>query len=352
MKTIWIAPMLPINMRYSDWWNIMFEDQLNRLLEESGSETRARLLFYPKTVNTVWENKDAFLVDLLKHESGLISWVLSKTYSKQIDKERGDILLALDGITPGLLGAFLKTCNPFKQTFCFCHGSSFNNLDIFDNSRQWLDTALLKAFDQVFVASEYHMYKLANHNIQNTTNLNGLPYNPFIPDIETQSLSFRPRGSICIVDRNCEQKRTADVICQLSSYLQFKIVDLHGTTKSWEEYYKRISEFRYMLITTKEETYGYQVQDAQVMGTIPICPHAFAFPEHVLSEFLYVVDQNPIATTENIISLMRGIEESILKISECGEDTSSSTLYNSNIRSIQNRHFFERLLSHMIGGLP
>jgi hypothetical protein len=56
---------------------------------------------------------------------------------------------------------------------------------------------------------------------------------------------------------------------------------------TWEEYYKFVSSGKILLMTSREETYGYQVVDAILNNTIPIAPNAFSYPELLSSVCLY-----------------------------------------------------------------
>ncbi|OQA65514.1 MAG: hypothetical protein BWY36_00978 [Candidatus Diapherotrites archaeon ADurb.Bin253] len=56
---------------------------------------------------------------------------------------------------------------------------------------------------------------------------------------------------------------------------------------TWEEYYKFVSSGRVLLMSSREETYGYQVVDAILNNTIPLAPNAFSYPELLPKRCLY-----------------------------------------------------------------
>ncbi len=55
----------------------------------------------------------------------------------------------------------------------------------------------------------------------------------------------------------------------------------------WEGYYEFLCASRIMLITAREETFGYQVVDAVMAGCVPIAPNKFSYPELLPKQYLY-----------------------------------------------------------------
>jgi hypothetical protein len=58
-------------------------------------------------------------------------------------------------------------------------------------------------------------------------------------------------------------------------------------SKTWAEYYKNIAESKIMLISAREETFGYQVVDAVINNCIPLAPRNYSYPELLPDKYLY-----------------------------------------------------------------
>ena len=58
-------------------------------------------------------------------------------------------------------------------------------------------------------------------------------------------------------------------------------------TNSWEQYYKFLSQAKIVLLSGKEETFGYQVLEAIMNCSTPLAPKNFSYPELLSDEYLY-----------------------------------------------------------------
>jgi hypothetical protein len=86
------------------------------------------------------------------------------------------------------------------------------------------------------------------------------------------------------------------------------VEDSIGTTikrkscNSWDEYFNFISEAKVLLITTQEDTFGYQAVDAVINHCIPIAPSNFSYPELLPPEFMYSGRDELISKLDYIIN--------------------------------------------------
>jgi hypothetical protein len=56
---------------------------------------------------------------------------------------------------------------------------------------------------------------------------------------------------------------------------------------SWSEYYQFLSEAKVVLLSGKEETFGYQVMEAIMNNSTPLAPNKYSYPELLTKDYLY-----------------------------------------------------------------
>jgi hypothetical protein len=164
------------------------------------------------------------------------------------------------------------------KCFAICHATSKNAYDYFEGDREIkypIEKAIAKIFDKVFVATEYHKKKLGWPNIHTIT----LPFPPF-PGKEGIK-----QYNIVSVARPGKQKHNAHLERLVEK--AFNCTIYKCTANTWEEYYDFLSKSTILLITSKEETFGYQVIDAIKNGCIPVAPNKFSYPELISINYLY-----------------------------------------------------------------
>jgi len=143
----------------------------------------------------------------------------------------------------------------------------------------------------VIVASNYHKGKLGWKNIITMP----LPY----PKAQGKYKGVK-RG-IVSVSRVGKQKVTK----RLEKLVTYRLgEDVHRITyaDTWESYYLQLSSFKVMLITSKEETFGYQVVDALMAGLVVIAPNDFSYPELLPKEYLYKTDYQMLLLVDQALS--------------------------------------------------
>ena len=189
-----------------------------------------------------------------------------------------DIMFIADLSFPGLFPNILHHKRPSK-VFMFCHGTSLNRFDYFkktESTKMMIEKSHANLSDSVFVGSQYHVDKL---NWKNTI-VTRLPYPPF----ERYTLSKDKK--IISVSRPTRQKVSLYAEKKVMEYFD---LDIHRpqNLQTWKEYYKFVASSEVMLITSSEETFGYQVVDAVLNGCIPVAPNCFSYRELLSHKYLY-----------------------------------------------------------------
>lgn len=267
MGRLIIVPQYPTKMRYQEWWFREFPKQFIQHFDEV-----IRLGTDHEYLPPIDDSKFAPTIGAIEFELYQISRYL------ELELKEDDTLLLCDLSYPGLFTQVLYHKRP-KKCFAICHATSLNSYDIFAQDRGTkykVEKANSELFQKVFVASNYHAKKLGWKNIV---------IQPFpMPPMIGQSNSY-PEIPIISVARNSIQKRSKGIEEEIRKAFRYPI--FHPNCDTWEEYYQVLSNSKVMLITAKEETYGYQVVDAILNGCTPVAPNHFSYPELIPKDYLY-----------------------------------------------------------------
>lgn len=266
LKRLIFVPQLPIHMRYQDWWMTEFQKKFKKYFDviTLGQNCITELFM---------TDSDSFSVveKAIKFEQYQINEFL------KLDIRNDDILFMSDISFPGFFSNILHH-KIIENAFVFCHATSQNDWDYFRPVREskWLvETGHSKLFKKVFVATNYHKDKLGWDNVE----VVGVPKQPF----KTYKSKIK-KWDLISVARDNHQKR--------NNYLENIIEEKFGPIRrmkffSWDNYYKYISESKIMIITSIEETFGYQILDAVSNGCVPLAPNNFSYPELLPRAYLY-----------------------------------------------------------------
>lgn len=280
MSRLILVPQYPTPMRYQQWWMkdfaksfLQFFDNVIILgkrdaepffsnLPESGG--------MPESVFAPVENAMEFEARQIAQYADLVL-------------KPDDTLLLCDLSYPGLFANVLFHKRP-KRCFAICHATSKNRYDYFlhDRKLKWpIEVKQAALFDTIFVASRYHQLKLGWRN----TAVVPFPNPPFSSELPLLLFPMKTKPLVN-VSRSGLQKRNVKFEREVSRRLGLKIETPFALT-SWKDYYQFLALSKVLLITAKEETYGYQIVDAIRNGCIPVAPNAFSYPELLPKQYLY-----------------------------------------------------------------
>jgi hypothetical protein len=277
MRIIFV-PQYPTKLRYQEWWFTEFPKEFKK----AGLE-----------VHVLGENAITYMKAA---DGGMFSPVESaiEFETAQIKEYAGmklrddDVLFLADISFPGLFGNVLFHKKP-KRCFAYCHATSINIKDYFAGQAEQkfpIETAHSQLFDVVFVGSNYHNSKLRAGSIYHTnrhswtnTLVTRLPYPPL------ESFNEEKKFFMVSASRPTPQKVDAELELKLETEYKFPIV--RQDSGSWEEYYKFLSRSKILLLSSREDTFGYQIVDAILNHCIPLAPFRCAYPELLPPEYLY-----------------------------------------------------------------
>lgn len=268
MSRLFFVPQLPIKMRYQEWWYNGIPNALKEYFDEVIILGEFKALPKTKDKGGNFSNtEEAIIFEMFQIDEFLNS-----------DIGDDDYLLHGDLSFPGIFHNVLHH-KQVRNAFAVCHATSKNAYDYFTpiRSSKWLvESGCAKMYKKVFVASEYHKDKLGWDNV---VNLGALPNPPF------KGQNSKNEYHLVSVSRPSIQKRTK-AIENVVEKRYGKIITAPPFSK-WYDYYNFLGKSECMLITSKEECYGYQVIDAVINNCIPVAPRNFSYPELLPDEYLY-----------------------------------------------------------------
>lgn len=295
-----LVPQFPQKMRYSSWWMYDFPNNLKHYFDDiiilgensdliNQSDSNIGGLFSPIELSMKFEFEQ-----------------IQEYYNMELYND--DILLLLDVSFPGFFPHVLYHKRPNKA-FAFCHATSVNNLDYFetinfkcDDSKADSEAAIFKLFDKVFVSSEYHKVKLLNNDFpENIVALKALPNPPGIEKFEhNDNYDFDNREfDIVSVSRPSEQKVNMNIEKFIEKEFKTKII--RPEARDWHQYYDFLRNSKVLLLTGKEDTYGYAIIDAYLCGCNVVAPNNFAYPELISPYTRNLYDKNSLTSLVNCV---------------------------------------------------
>jgi len=285
MPRVIFVPQYPTEMRYQEWWFKQFPEEFKKAGLEVVTLGEEFIRDWVTHVNDdywMFAPVDAAII----FETEQI-----KEYLK-LELRDDDILFLADLSFPGIFSNVFVHKHP-KRMFAFCHATSLNYKDYFAPVQKYkypIEKAHASMFDAVFVGSNYHEDKLNWNN----TIVTPLPYPPIEP-IEINKKTI----DIISASRPTPQK--------VDSELEAKVEESFGKIQrpqsgSWFNYFWNIAASKILLITSFEDTFGYQIVDAVINDCIPLAPNRCSYPELLPREYLYEDEHELIRRIDYILN--------------------------------------------------
>lgn len=271
MRIIFI-PQYPTPLRYQEWWFWKLPEEFRK----AGHEV---VILGESHINTYMKNRGN--LDMFAPAELAIELEIEQIREyMRLDITNDDVLFLADLSFPGLFPTTLFHHKRPKRMYAFCHATSINTGDYFEFYRPekfMIETAFAQTFDKVFVGSKYHQDKLGWNN----TVVTYLPFPPIDPKIEIKlyNIMSASRPNPQKVDLELENivEENFGRVCKI----------YRPTSNTWEEYFNNLAKSRILLITSHEDTFGYQIIDAIMNGCIPLARNGLAYPEILPRNYLY-----------------------------------------------------------------
>lgn len=270
MRIIFV-PQFPSKMRYQSWWFTEFPIQFR----QRGFEV---LTLGEKYIKNIKSRRSALNMFSLISKAIEFETEQIKEYI-ELDIKEDDILFVSDISFPGFFCNVLYHKKSPKM-FAFCHATSINKFDYFEdvkNSKFQVETAHSELFNKVFIGSKYHQEKLKWKNTMVT-------YLPFQP-VDYKISNVKKKIAIMSASRPSKQKVDSDLELSIESKFNLKIQRPDSNT--WGSYHMSLHSAKMLLITSHEDTFGYQIVDAIMNNCIPVARNGLAYHELLPRPYLY-----------------------------------------------------------------
>jgi hypothetical protein len=309
---ILFVPQYPTVNRYQEWWF----NKLPTEFRKANFEVKIIGESYAKNIKKICGNDGVFFSPV--HNS--INFELHQIEEYYTLKLREDDILFLADLSfPGFFVNVLYHKKP-KNCFAFCHATSKNNFDYFSKneySKFPVESGQALLFKKIFVGSSYHEQKLQWPNTQVTY----LPYPPL------KGYNKEKIYDIVSASRVTHQK----VNSKLEEKVEKKFSKIQRKFhNNWKEYYTFLSQSKILLITSREETFGYQVVDAVLNHCFPLAPSKFSYPELLPPECLYDSEDELLAKIDYLLN-----SEVVLPIPELLCHKEMTNFYSNIIKTMR-----------------
>jgi len=292
MSRLIIVPQFPAVMRYQELYINLFFNEFRKYFDSV--VLVADKLYDDETIS--YKEDFSPIHKSIDFELDQIKLYLS------LEINDDDFLLVNDISFPGFFTNALYFKKP-KNCYAICHATSKNNLDFFSkvkHSKFTVETGYSKIYNKIFVATRYHAWKVYWDNIVVT----GLPKLPYIHNTSKYLLLDieKKKNKVINVSRITEQK----VDLKLEKYLYdttgIKVERPKKPFTRWSDYKDFLRNSICLLITSKEETFGYQVLDAVYNGCVVIAPNNFSYPELLPEDYLYNSKEEMVDKVEKVLA--------------------------------------------------
>jgi len=275
MRIIFV-PQYPTPMRYSEWWMWKLPEEFRN----AGHE----VIVLGKQYADLLENRRGAL-DMFSPINLAINLETEQIRQYMLlDVKEDDVLFLADISFPGLFCNVLyhKEC---PKMFAFCHATSINKFDYFKSvsySKFPVESSHSMLFDKVFVGSKYHKVKLLMSDESrvywNNTMVTYLPFPPF------KFANRKKKYDLMSASRPTKQKVDLD----LENVVAKAFGEIYRPiSNSWDDYCTNLALSKILLISAREDTFGYQIVDAIMNGCIPLARNDLSYPELLPKEYLY-----------------------------------------------------------------
>ena len=313
MNRLILVSQFPNKLRYPSWWITEFPKNLKPYFND--------IIVLGKDYS-VDQTKVNNYSDIFSPVDLSIDFELKQIQEfMDININDNDTLLLCDLSFPGFFTNMLFH-KPVKNSYAICHATSMNYLDYFEKVRDtkfFNEISCAKVYKTIFMATNYHKNKIGFNN----TIVTALPNSPF------PRFKLEKNKDLISVARITPQKVNLDLEIEIENKFG-KII--RSNFNNWNDYYKFVSESKILIITSFEETFGYQVLDAINNNCIPLAPNRCSYPELLPKDYLY-------DNEEELFNKIEMVLNNNLKVPELINKELIDNFYN-NISSIMNKNKF------------
>lgn len=308
---IYHVPIEPIEARYSATWfkgipALFAHETVTPMVHVVGTGEKHEIkdgAFLDVTGTMIWKSEQ--LAHLLRYiQAGRIG--------------DNDVILFHDLWFPGLEALFYARAGlglKFKIAGLL-HAGTYDEQDwtVRKGMRKWghyLENAWFNEVDLIFVATDYHRRLVSEHRVVNSGKLAVVPFPAGWPSIIKAQGTIPPKSKIVVFPHRLDPEKQPEVFDKLAEKLrpdfpQWQFVKSMDVCKSKAQYYQLLAHSSIAYSSAMQETWGIAMQEATIMGCIPVVPDDLSYSEMYPNFFKY----DPLEDDDGYC-VMRGIMEHI-----------------------------------------
>lgn len=311
-------PIEPLEERYSkDWynWTTFYLKEL-----ESTFDNFSWICYCPPTYKEIEQGSFLDCIHTndfkAKQLQEVISWIEDNKH-----KDLSDTVIYLqDGWYPGIeMLAYIRDAMDmkFKIAACF-HAGTWDEKDFISQRGmgRWakgLERSWLSLYDIIFVATEFHKELIMRSGSipipydWNKIQVTGFPIHR--PNVPIKSIGYR---SGIVFPHRLDPEKRPDYFDRLRTEIEglgpfIKTKDVCNFKK---DYYEELARAKYAVSFAEQETWGIAMQEAVMLGCIPIVPNRLSYEEMYPDIFQYEWGTDPVGNAAKRIMQIDRMTES------------------------------------------
>ena len=286
-KRIYLLPIEPLDMRYSEQWLGWFRDEI------VGS-TYDLVIIHGKTLTREITN-GAFLDICGTNYYKASQLQQCCEYIHHGAVESGDVFLALDGWFPGIeMLAYMRDGMKidFKIAGCF-HAGTYDDTDFISKLGMgvWgrdLENSWFHIFDAIFVATQYHKDLILHERVVGPERIHVTGFPIKRPDVKK---GFTKEKIVVFPHRLTPDKQP-----ELFHELRLKFSITHPNwsficsqdeKRTKVDFYKLLRRSSIAISFAKHENWGIAMQEAVMLNCLPIVPNRLSYKEMYPDQFRF-----------------------------------------------------------------
>lgn len=297
-------PIEPFEARYSqdwlDWTKEILED-----LTSLNNFTYDVLLTEAYDAITEGSFLDVIGTNIFKGKQlqmcfDLIKRLKTKPYSNRL---ADTVFYLQDGWFPGIESlAYIRNALGLKfKIACCLHAGTWDSEDFISQvgMREWapsIEFGWLQLYDAIFVATHFHKNLICkffdnqkqDSEIAKKIHVTGFPI--FKPSVTSVTGPLPEKDDVIIFPHRYAPEKRPEVFRKMRKLAlgeHFQFIETHQVCANKASYYKELSQAKYAVSFSTQETWGIAMQEAVLLGCIPVVPNRLSYTEMYPSLFKY-----------------------------------------------------------------
>ena len=301
---VWNVPIEAIDMRYTKQWQAEFP----LALSAAGLDVRT-IAPQMQEYGTIKQGQFLDCVGTNVYKTAQLAQLLEMIRTGMV--KDGDVIFLHDIWFPGIEQLFYirDTVGPKFKIIGILHAGVYDPADYLNQcfgDKRWgrtFETMVTNEMDCIFMSCFWHR-EMAAHNIKDFPHLkvsiSSLPV--FVPDhlnialhsVEDYLDGWKDRKQSVIFPHRCAQEKQPQLFgalegtnASISVAYEFDFIKTQQLKLVKEDYFNVLAGSMFTVSFALQETFGIAMQEATLLGSIPLVPNRLAYADYFSSQFMY-----------------------------------------------------------------